>query len=256
MNDTQLELTPRESAELGHVPASPLSIMLAQGANLNEINAANLEKLLALHERMEDRQAQRSLANALAAFQQDVPPIAKNRSIMRKSGPPTPYAGFEDVQKVVRPVLAKHGLSVSFDTRSENPETLTAVCTVRHREGASISSEFTVKIDHQLSANITQQHGSALTYAKRYALCAALNLTVGDSDDDGGAAGGTSHGVETLNPGQVKRIENLLSQLPFPQEESEDLLKWAGVSTIAEIPESKFTKAVNGLNDRIAKARR
>ena len=75
------------------------------------------------------------------------------------------------------------GLSVVFNT-SMKDAVITAYCTVQHIEGHSVTSEFSAPVDAAMKVNDTQKAGSANSYAKRYALCNALNLVGSEFDDD------------------------------------------------------------------------
>ena len=93
------------------------------------------------------------------------------------------YATLGNIVHKVRPVLAKHGLY--FIQRVEQGESGQGVRTIiGHKGGGQIDAGLTV-----VSARKDDAHGqgSALTYAKRYGLCAALGI-VDEQDDDGNAA--------------------------------------------------------------------
>lgn len=85
------------------------------------------------------------------------------------------YASFTSVMASVRDALAKNGLAIVQVQSSENKlET-----TLLHSSGQWISGETPLLIDK----NNMQGLGSAITYAKRYAVSALLGV-VADSDDD------------------------------------------------------------------------
>ncbi len=118
------------------------------------------------------------LAKALAAFQGEMPAVEKTGvNPFFKSR----YATLDDTWKAARPVLAKHGLSLAqLPAFSETSLTLESV--LLHSSGEYISSVMT------LSAKDTtaQSVGSAISYARRYSMCAILGISM--EDDDGNAA--------------------------------------------------------------------
>ena len=59
-----------------------------------------------------------------------------------------------------------------------------AVCSVHHADGHSESSEFRVPVANDNFMTAIQHHGSARTYACRYAFCDAFGIMTGDEDDD------------------------------------------------------------------------
>jgi hypothetical protein len=93
------------------------------------------------------------------------------------------YADLASIWDAARAVLGKHGLAVVQTIRAENGE---SVLTTRlmHASGQWIASELPILA----AAKKPQEFGSALTYARRYALAAIVG--VASDDDDGEAAAG------------------------------------------------------------------
>ena len=126
------------------------------------------------------------LAKALAEFQADMPAISKSHTakIPTKSGKEYSYsyADLADTVAAAAPKLAAHGLSVS-----QMPEWVDGldVLTTRVMHASGQWVESTMRLF--LADETPQAHGSAITYARRYAYCAALGI-VADEDDDGAAA--------------------------------------------------------------------
>lgn len=217
-------------------PENPMALLM--GADLSTIDPDKLEKLLALQERWEDRQAEKALAAALSAFQAECPTIKKER---KNEHLRTAYAKIDDIMATIQPVLSKHGLSVSFDTPSTK-ESLTAICYVMHSAGAKFSRQVTVPVDTGMrGANITQQLGSASSYAQRYALIAALNLNVTDRQDDDGATSGSGKITEE----QANEIYQLMD--PLPPERRKGVLEWIKAESVEHIMAKDFEKVVKNL---------
>lgn len=82
----------------------------------------------------------------------------------------------------VRAPLAAQGISVVQSTRIDVPGAVVVVTSLIHASGEWISSELALP-----SGATPQTYGSALTYARRYALAALCGI-VGDEDDDANAA--------------------------------------------------------------------
>src|SRR5262245_29099652 len=127
------------------------------------------------------------LATALAAAQGEFPIIDKSRTAQLREplhGPASApreykYADLADALKGVLPVLSKHKLAVLQPTFVEAGHIFVRTRLV-HSSGQWIECEYPVcaiHVDHQ-------RMGSALTYAKRYALCALLGVAA-DEDNDG-----------------------------------------------------------------------
>lgn len=144
------------------------------------------------------------LAKALADFQSEVKDPSKD-----KENPyfKSKYVALDGVLQTVRPVLAKHGLSVmQLPTSDDTAVTVTTL--LMHSSGQFIESEpFKVL----LTKKDAQAAGSALTYARRYSLSSVLGIAW-DDDDDGDSIAETTVTKELLAEiqelAQVKNIEN------------------------------------------------
>lgn len=100
------------------------------------------------------------------------------------------FAPLPEVLDVVRPTLQAHGISV-LQEAATTATGYTGVSTMLlHSSGEWILFDPLVVP----SANDAQGVGSAITYGRRYALCAALSIAA-DDDDDAEAAIKTSDGV-------------------------------------------------------------
>lgn len=127
------------------------------------------------------------LAAALVAAQAEFPTVTKGKvaRVPTEGGGEYSYryADLPDVLAAVQPVLTKHGLAVVGlpDTTNEGEPALTT--RLLHASGQWI--EATVELF--LPQETPQGQGSAITYARRYGLCGALNIAA-DADDDAGIA--------------------------------------------------------------------
>jgi hypothetical protein len=123
----------------------------------------------------------KELATALCAFQASVEAISKDSvNPFFKSK----YASLSTIIEETRDLLAKNGLSYAqFPTSSLGQTDGVRLATIlMHSSGEWIADEFPVSpVD-----NKPQSVGSAITYARRYALQSILGLQV--DDDDGNAA--------------------------------------------------------------------
>jgi ERF superfamily len=144
-----------------------------------------LEKLFALREKVKAEQAREAFTQALADFQGDCPIIAKTKKVMNKDGRTVRYvyAPIDAIVDQIKKPLAKHGLSYTWNVE-QNDKGITAVAKVTHKFGHSETSSFNVPIDPEGYMTAPQKVASALTFAKRYALCNALGISTGDEDTD------------------------------------------------------------------------
>lgn len=123
-----------------------------------------------------------ALAGALSSAQGEYPKIAKDQEadIAKYK---YKYADLADIFGKVLPVLSKHGLAIIQPT-SFSDNVLMVVTRLIHKTGEWVESDYpvcSIQGDHQ-------RMGSALTYSRRYALCALIGIAPGGEDDDGANA--------------------------------------------------------------------
>ncbi len=98
------------------------------------------------------------------------------------------YASLPATQEVVRAPMAENGLAIiHLVTRDENGPQLVSMLT--HSSGQWIRANMRLLLDKQNMQGL----GSAITYGKRQAVQALLNIA-GDEDDDGNGAAGKQQG--------------------------------------------------------------
>lgn len=127
-----------------------------------------------------------TLAAAILAFQADLPSIGKDNTatVPTKSGGTYKYtyADLTSITEIVFPKLTALGLSwVTMPNLVDGKNVLRY--SLRHVKGEELTGDFPLPAD-----TTPQTLGSAITYARRYALCAVLGLAPANEDDDGAAA--------------------------------------------------------------------
>ncbi len=133
----------------------------------------------------------KALAAALVEFQKNAPHIAKDSVNPHFKNR---YASLDAIMDAVRGPLAEQGLVITQHP-SEHDLVPTLDTILLHVSGEMIRS--TMLLSAERSG--PQAQGSALTYARRYAVLAVLGL-VADEDDDGEAA---TRGKEAAKPKTV-----------------------------------------------------
>lgn len=118
----------------------------------------------------------------------------------------TRYADLGDLLSPVRPILDEHGLAVSHDVDQPDEHHVTATTVITHDSGEELRRA-PVTLPHGSTA---QAFGSALTYARRYSLTAALGLAT--ADDDGATAGAAPQHTATMDAAANHRADNAEAQ--------------------------------------------
>lgn len=144
-----------------------------------------MERLMNMRRELKSEAAKEGYDRALSKFQSICPIIAKTKEVMNKDGRSIrySYAPLDSIVSQIREALAETNLSYSFDVPNE-PDFVTAICKVTHAMGHSETSSFKVPLDKEGFMSAPQKYASALTFAKRYALCNALGILTGDDDTD------------------------------------------------------------------------
>lgn len=124
---------------------------------------------------------------ALVAFQKTLPTIGKDNTatVPTKAGGKYTYqyADLTTITEIAFPLLAAQGLSWTTKPLAREDGKIVLRYALRHVGGGRIKGDFPLPND-----TTPQSLGSAITYARRYALCAVTGIAPGGEDDDGAKA--------------------------------------------------------------------
>ena len=171
------------------------------------------------------------------------------------------YANLAEVIDTIRPVLARHGLSIVQVPGYENG-VVTLTSMLLHKSGEWIMGESGSPAPKQDPQGV----GSAVTYLRRYSLAAICNIT--QDDDDGEAAVGRSpkaqpevydrkHGVINTATGEVTP-SFLPMDKPAAKASREHLGRLIGElrGVVKAEDKAAVTRAETAMNDESATAER
>lgn len=202
------------------------------------VSVADLKELFELQRRWEEQQAVAAHAEAVTTFQRRCPAITKRRTADVGGKFTYQYASYDDIDFEVRPLLNECGLVVSFTSNLiPAAKCMEITCTVRHGTYAT-EHKMTVPIPSS-AMNDAQAYGSALSYAKRYALTAALNIVVTDADDDA-----TRAKITMVTDEELKVLRALIEEKRVDEER---FLKWAAIDRLEDMSRDAFPKAKHTL---------
>ncbi len=203
-----------------------------------------IEKLVALKERIEDRDASRAFNRAMAAFQAECPMIAKKTTakITTSSGGSYSYtyAELDEIVATIAPLVEKHGFSYTWDARVETGGLLTCTIRIRHIDGHSETSSFTLPTDTKSAMSSQQKQAAANTFAKRQTLISGFGLTTTDEDTDGAEPNDPT----VITEDQVVALEDELTNGAVNRAR---FLSFMGVETIGQIRAIDYQRAVNAI---------
>lgn len=179
--NNQTDLVPVQQDMTVASVGAMLQAMTAKGVTVD--NALALEKMVGLYERMQDRDAEQRFNAAFVALQAEMPRITAKKPVPNGDGTVRyRFAPYEEIMEQVAPLLEKHAFTVTFSTRYEEGR-LVKIIALQHGSHKK-SFEYAVRIGKgPPGSSETQADGAAATYAKRGALCDALNIVIEHDDD-------------------------------------------------------------------------
>lgn len=182
-------IVPEQRRQVAAPPQADSSILavISRAATDPTCDIDKLERLMAMHERMQARDAEAEFNAAMAAMQSDIPSIAERGAIVVNGQKRSDYATFEDINDLIKPIMQTHGFAITFKVE-DVPAGLSVTGILMHRAGHRESTTMLLPFDTSGSKNAVQAVGSSTSYGKRYMMSALLNLTTRGEDDDGHAA--------------------------------------------------------------------
>ncbi len=243
MTQQQINLRRLEEAEGLHPPdrtiqtkepsvAQMLSGALAsiQSGQVTSQYADVLEKMMNLYANEEKRRAEKDFAAALVDLQGETIRVQATKAVDVKAGVPRyTFAPYEEIMAVVQPILTRHGFSITFDTKIDG-DRLYSVCTLTHKAGHSRSNQFAVRFTTPPGSSSAQGDMSTKSYAKRGALCDALNISI-EHDDDARMIG------KPIGQALALDLEDRVRKVGADEDA---FLKYAGAKTYAEISDERY----------------
>lgn len=247
----------QEESQLVKVESQPTVGEMLNSAIANirngEITSQHVDvlgKMMDLWERSEVRSAEKSFATAFVKLQSEIAKIEATKAVPGNSGETRyKFAPFEEIMRKARPALIANGFSVRFDNEYVDNR-LFVTCTLMHTDGHKESSRFGVRVGQgPPKASEAQSDGAAQTYAKRFALCSALNIVI-EHDSDGAD--------DARNVGELidwKEAVILEERCEGCGADKQAFLTYAGAKSFDEIPKNRL-EALNKMLTKKEAAKR
>jgi hypothetical protein len=172
------KVEPRQDIAIPQDTSVAMFSMIERAARDPAVDIDKLERLMLMQERAIARQAKADYDAAMATMQPELPSIGERGKVTGRYT----YAKWEDINQVIKPVLAKHGFALTFRADTSDGIKVTG----GHRE----ETEMTLPADPSGNKPAVQAVASSVSYGKRYTAGALLNLTSHGEDDDGFLANG------------------------------------------------------------------
>jgi ERF superfamily protein len=242
MANGQLALNP----DVIPVPDEQPSLLavIIQATKDPSIDVQKLNALFDFKLRIEQRDAEIAFNQALADLLPRLPRIVKDKEIKLGAGKGTiPFASYEQVMRIVGPLLHNAGFTESFTSEDTDSGVLMTL-TVRHRAGHAVTSKLRLPPDAGPGRNNNQAIGSARSYAKRYLICDFLNIVFVGEDMDGAGV------TQCITHEQINQILDMLLHCGLGGPKAKPFLEFMGVQKVEEIVREDYPKAMEALKKK------
>jgi hypothetical protein len=239
-------------------PAALMSAIM-QFATNPAMDIDKFDRLIALQERTEDRQAERAFNAAFVRLQGKLPRVKRDGSLeypVDKNKPDGPkrvianFARWETIDAAIRPALTEEGFGLSFKIlpRPNDGGGLNVCAVLRHVDGyKEIGDPMPVPLDTSGGKNNLQAYGSSLSYGKKYAAFAALNIITEGEDDDG-----VRGGMKFISEEQIAELRTLFKDAGREEFALLQKMTQGEVRSAEELQQQSYTMVKNTLGLIIA----
>lgn len=243
------ELVKHEQGELAMSSSNGDALLqiIASAVRDPQVDVAKMSALLDLKERVDAQQAKIEFNAAFSRLQMKLPRVTKNGTIDLGRGKPIPFAKWEDVDAVIRPILASEGFSLSF-TCAPTTGHVEMTGHLRHLAGHEECSTMQLPPDAGPGRNALQAIGSSHSYGKRYIAVDMLNIITVGADDNATGAG-------FITQDQGDKIRDLMEACDLDAAGKSAFLEFMHVDQISQIQKYDYERGVQALQKKLLKVR-
>lgn len=231
--------------------AASMMSVIARAASDPTCDLDKMERLMAMHERMQAKQAEQDFNAAMSRAQAGMGRISADAVNPQTR---SAYATYGKLDSKLRPIYTREGFALSFSTGQDAPEGhVRVMCFVSHASGHTRTYQCDMPADGKGAKGndvMTKTHaaGSAMSYGQRYLLKLIFNVAIGEQDDDGNAAGEQADYITEEQEIALRDLaESVGADLP-------KFLAYMKVEALADILAKDFNKAKAALNAKGKKA--
>jgi hypothetical protein len=217
-----------------------LLTVISKAVSDPDIDVDKMERLLAMYERVTNDNRRVAFWRALSAIQATMPQIPKSGRIVVKGHERSRYALLEDIDTVIRPMLAESGFSLTFDSASKDGKLFTLSCTLAHSEGHTETKSIVLPMDSSQFRSDVQSIGATVSYARRQLIKMHLNIVEAGEDTDG-------INLEAISDEQVVDLKSMVEAVGA---DTDRFLQFMGVDAIGAILKRDYKRAVSALESK------
>jgi hypothetical protein len=227
-------------------PAETFAGVLMQMLADPNIPADKMEVVMKMRREVLGDQAREAFMEHFAALSAEMPQVERDGTVeLVKDGRSMGKYAFttiENMDTILRPLLAKHGFAISFAS-VDNKESITITGTLSGW-GWERTSTYTLPPDAGPGRNQLQARGSSRRYAKRYIVDDLCNVVRKGKDDDARGA------MEALI--DATQIKELVGLLKATASDEANFLKMmvSGAESLQDIRQRDFPRLIMALRER------
>ncbi len=228
--------------ELVHAVPPSLLTTIADLARDPACDVEKLRALIAMQREVMAEQARIAFDAAMADAQAEMVPVLRSATNAHTK---SRYARLEDIDTAIRPLITRHGFSLTFDNPDQTVDGIVVTCAVAHRDGHVRSYKIAGARDDkgaQGNANKTpiQAIGSTISYLRRYLTCMIFNVALTNDDTDGNE-------ISPITARQARDLEVLLTETGADRAK---FLAFLRVDDLADLSSRDYPKARAALEQK------
>jgi hypothetical protein len=223
--------------------ANDLLLAIVRAVADPAVDPAKMAALLAIHKEILADKRKAAFIEAKRRVIEELPQFVKSKKIIVKGAERSRYVPLEDIDRILRPLMVREGLSFSFDNPTVHDKTYTVTCDLEHVEGHSERNRFTLPYDHSEFRSGVQNAGSTMAYARRLLIKMHFNIVEVNEDDDGS-------GSKLIDQAQQDTLRSMLEEVAS---NVPAFVKWLGLpggSGLADIPASEYERSLRAIESR------
>lgn len=252
----QIATVEEQAAPAPAAPQSETAVMLSmieRAARDPSVDIDKMERLLNMQQAAIQRAAETAFNGAMRAAQAEMPRVtrdAKNDQTRSR------YARLETISAAIKPVITKHGFSLSYGTDASPLQGHYGVtCLVAHEAGFSRLYRADIPTDAngmKGNQNKTATHafGSTMSYGRRYLLLMVFDIAPTNEDDDGQAGGGRREDGDVISDQQAEEIRSLIKSTGS---NIDRFLRHFRAESVPDLPAARYDEAVRLLRAKGAR---
>ena len=227
-------------------PAETFAAVLMQMLTNPDIPADKMEVVMKMRREVLGDQAREAFMEHFAALSAELPQVERDGTVeLVKDGRSMGKYAFttiENMDTILRPLLAKHGFAISFAS-VDNKESITITGTLSGW-GWERTSTYTLPPDAGPGRNALQARGSSRRYAKRYIVDDLVNVVRKGKDDDARGA------MEALiDATQVKELVTLIKATATDEAAFLKVMV-SGAESLQDIRQRDFPRLIMALREK------